>query len=359
MFVGSLTGASVVTAMLLLMVSYSDMLDPQRYPLLCCAGMTIPFFILANLLFVPLWIFVRWQRVWIPLAAFVLTYTPIRTYVPVNVHLTQSPPEGSIKVLSYNVCGYGGNYKYDQAVDTLRGYIQRINADIVCLQEGHGGNSGNGYEMMKTLYPYNDTIHVSKGPSINAMSFHTRYPIIRKERIEYQSLTNGSIAYYLQVGADTVMVINNHLESTHLSDDERQNFKEVLKGDKETHEAKSELKAIIRKLGDKMGDRADQARAVHQYVVDHRQYPVILCGDFNDTPISYVHRTIAQNLTDCYVATGCGLGISFNPKGFSFRIDNIMCSSHFKPFGCQVDDDIDVSDHYPIFCWLTLTKTMN
>lgn len=350
-FIGLLTGASVVTALLMVAVGYSDRLDPASFPLLACSGMFFPFFILANIFFLIVWIFVRWKRVWIPLAGFLLAYVPVRTYFPINIR--SEAPEGCIKVVSYNVCAFGGNYKYENAPDTVAGYLKRLDADIVCLQEDMDGNGRNGYEKMKELYPYNDTVHVSVSPLvINAVGIHTRFPIIRKERIVYDSSTNGSVAYFLQVGTDTVLVINNHLESTHLSNDMRQRYKEVLKGEMEQKDAEAEMHSIFGKLGESMAKRAPQADAVSRFVESHGQYPVILCGDFNDTPISYARHTIARNVTDCFVSSGCGLGLSYNQKGFTFRIDNIMCSSHFEPYGCQVDDVMDASDHYPIFCWL-------
>ena len=63
---------------------------------------------------------------------------------------------------------------------------------------------------------------------------------------------------------------------------------------------------------------------------------------------------MAELLTDCYVATGRGIGLSYNQKGFYVRIDNIMCSDDFKPLGCKVDSKITASDHYPIYCWLKM-----
>lgn len=347
-----LTGASVVAALLLLLVGYSDRFDPASFPKLACLGMFFPFALIVNLLFVPIWIFVRWQRLWIPVAALVLAYVPIRTFIPINFFSEKELPEDGICVVSYNVCGFGGNYKYEQAVDTVAGYLRRINANIVCIQEDHGGKGGDGFEKMKELYPYNDTIHFSNDVIFNSIGIHTRYPIIRKERLANASRSNGSIAYYLQVDEDTIIVINNHLESTHLTTDERQRYQEVLKGEVERDSAEAQMLDIMRKLASHMADRAIQARTVNEYVETHSQYPILLCGDFNDTPISYARQIVATHLTDCFVSAGCGLGLSFNLKGFNLRIDHMMCSSHFKPIRCFVDNEMDASDHYPVVCWL-------
>jgi endonuclease/exonuclease/phosphatase (EEP) superfamily protein YafD len=109
---------------------------------------------------------------------------------------------------------------------------------------------------------------------------------------------------------------------------------------------------LLEKLGSAAAKRAPEAEAVHRYIEQHSQYPTIVCGDFNDTPISYSRRTIAQGLTDCFQASGRGIGMSYNQKGFFFRIDHILCSEHFQPFNCYIDDEMDASDHYPIICWL-------
>ena len=124
----------------------------------------------------------------------------------------------------------------------------------------------------------------------------------------------------------------------------------------EREDAEEEALHIIDQLGIGMSRRSVAADSLHQYVLAHADYPIILCGDFNDTPISYTRRVVSQSLTDCFVETGMGLGLSFNQKGFNLRIDHIMCSNHFEPYNCRVDDKMDASDHYPIMCWLEKKK---
>lgn len=345
------TGASATIAVLTVLVGYSDHLHPGAHPVLACAGMTFPFFLIVNLIMFMVWLMVRWQRAWIPLLAFLLAFPAIRVYIP--LHTPSSPPPGSIKVLSYNVACYTLIDKYRNPLDTIASYLERQQADIVCLQEDVNIRL-NPEERMAAIYPYNDTVHVNipSSPLINAIGMHSRYPILRKERIDYESYGNGSVAFYLQVGDDTVIVVNNHLESTHLSESDRQRYNDMIRGGMNGEDAKAETRLLIGKLSTAMVKRAPQAEAVARYIDCHRHYPIIVCGDFNDTPISYTRLTIAQGLTDCYVESGCGPGVSFNRSGFFFRIDQMMCSDHFEPYGCYVDNDMDASDHYPVICWL-------
>ena len=353
--VNLIAGANVATILLMLLAGFSDRVNPASHPYLSVMGMTFPIFLVVNLLFLFFWLTVKWKKAWIPIVGFAAAYMPITLFMPVN--LRQDVPEGAIKLISYNVCTYGGNYKYDQGFDTVYSYLKRQNADIVCLQEDVDTWRRFVMQRYAKIYPYNDTTILHQNAlTFNGVGIHTRFPIIRKERIWYESNTNGSVAYYLQTDHDTLLVINNHLEGTHLSDEERDNYKRLLRGKMERDTAKAESMFLIDKLGRNNARRAPQADAVHRYIEAHRQYPIIVCGDFNDTPISYARRTIAQGLTDCFKETGRGLGLSFNQKGFYFRIDHILCSSDFQPYNCQVDDKMDASDHYPVVCYLKMRE---
>ena len=354
--INMVAGANIATVILMLAAGFSDRLNPTEHPILSCFGMAFPIFLIVNLLFLFFWLTFKWKKAWIPILGYLLAYVPISIYMPVN--MKQDLPEGTIKVLSYNVCQYGGNYKYEQGFDTVYNYLKRQDADIVCLQEDADTWRRFVMQRYSKIYPYNDTtILRNNAEGMNAVGIHTRFPIIRKERIWYESTANGSVAYYLKLdNGDTLLVINNHLEGTHLSKEDRDNYKRMIRGNMERDTAKEESILLLDKLTTAAVKRAPEAETVHQYIEDHRQYPIIVCGDFNDNPISYSRRTIAQGLTDCFVKSGKGLGLSYNQKGFYFRIDHILCSNHFEPYNCEIDNEIDASDHFPILCWLKMKE---
>ena len=314
-------GANAATILLMVLSGYSDRIHPQEYPTLSVMGMAFPVFLIVNLLFLFFWLTFKWKKMWIPILGFALVYVPLTVYMP--IHKTQEVPVGTIKLLSYNVCQYGGNYKYEYGFETVYEYLKDQDADIVCLQEDVDSWRRFCFQWYKKIYAYNDTtIFRNDRNGMNGVGIHTKYPILKKERIPYKSVGNGSVAYYLKIQDDTVIVINNHLEGTHLSNEDRDNYKRMLKGEMKRDTAKAETLMLIGKLGKYAVKRAPEAEAVHNYIESHRQYPIIVCGDFNDNPISYSRRTIAQGLTDCFKETGCGIGLSYNQKGFFFRIDH-------------------------------------
>jgi endonuclease/exonuclease/phosphatase family metal-dependent hydrolase len=76
-------------------------------------------------------------------------------------------------------------------------------------------------------------------------------------------------------------------------------------------------------------------------------YPIILLGDFNDTPCSYAYTTLAEDLNDSFVTAGRGLSNSFNGIYPSYRIDYILFDKHFISFDYR-RSKLDLSDHFPI-----------
>jgi endonuclease/exonuclease/phosphatase (EEP) superfamily protein YafD len=346
-------GANVATVLLMILSGYADHINPVDHPMLSCLGMVFPVFLIANLLFIFFWLTFKWTKLWIPIVGYAIVYVPLTIYMPFNAR--QEVPKGAIKLISYNVCQYGGNYKYEQGFETVFKYLETQDADIVCLQEDVDSWRRYVFNWYKKIYPYNDTTIFSKGPTtMNGVGIHTKFPIIRKERIPYKSVANGSVAYYLKAGDDTILVINNHLEGTHLSNEDRQKYQEMIKGKMEKDTARAQAFFLFEKLGTYAAMRAPEAEAVHDYIEAHKTYPTIVCGDFNDPPLTYSRRVIGQGLTDCFQKTGKGIGLSYNQKGFYFRIDHIFCSDHFTPYNCEIDNEMDASDHFPIICRLKM-----
>ena len=48
------------------------------------------------------------------------------------------------------------------------------------------------------------------------------------------------------------------------------------------------------------------------------------------------------------------LGVSYNKDRLYVRIDHILASKNLKVYDCTVDNTIHASDHYPIWCYISL-----
>lgn len=344
-------GANVASIILMLLISNADMLSPVDFPKLSNIGLLFPAILVINFFFLIFWVLVKPRGVIIPLFGFIICYGPVRRYCPVN--LPGNPPDSSIKVLSYNVWNYG-DYGDRTIPNRIVKYIKDQDADIVCLQESSENQVGTVQvdSILKPVYQYKDTAK-HKG---DFMTIFSKHPIIGKEHIEYKSKGNMSCAFKLHVKDRNIIVINNHLETTGLTLEEKEQFRELVKGDLDKDAATHTSKWLISHLGNQTSKRAPQADAVARYIAFHRGTPMIVCGDFNDTPLSYAHRVISKGLTDCFVSTGNGPGISYHHSRIFVRIDNILCTDDFEPYACKVDNSIKSSDHYPILCWLKFKK---
>ena len=352
-------GANAFTIMLMLFTGYSDHLHPAQHPLLSTTGMAFPLFLLANMAFLLFWLLFKWTKAWIPVVGFLLAYVPIRIYIP--IHPAQTVPDETIKVVSYNVCSYSQDAQnQNEGVEIVANYLSDSKVDIACIQEDNDTWRKNVFDTYrKKGYTYNDTLVLSCNEmSFNCLGIHTRYPIIRRERISYSTtVNNGSGACWLKIGSDTVIVVNNHFESCHLSQEDRAQYRQILKGQMDRDSVRTESQLLMVKLAEANAKRSLQIDRVCDYVRQYvDRYPVILCGDFNDNPLSYSHHAMSQVLTDCFGTTGRGIGLSYNQKAFSFRIDHIFCSPDIQPFNAQIDTEIHVSDHYPIHCFLKIGR---
>ena len=344
---------NIILVLLMLLVGNIGRLNPVDYPSLANLGLGFPILLVFNLVFLGVWCFCRLRSIWLPLLGFILCYGPIRTYSPFN--FPEDKPHGSIKVLSYNVFMFSSWDEPHGAKNPIVDYIVKSKADIVCLQEAQArlDNGDQIYSTLKTHYPY-FKLMIKKHPGADYIVLLSKYPVLWQDTIPYGSSSNQSVAYMLDIKGTKTLVVNNHFESNGLSSGDKEGFKTLVKGELKTDEAKRQSVHLIKKLGDVSARRAPQAEAVARFVKKYldKQIPVILCGDFNDSPLSYTHHVISKELNDCYVESGNGPGISYHKSGMYFRIDHIFCSDDFESYGAKVDNSVTTSDHYPIYCWL-------
>ena len=153
---------------------------------------------------------------------------------------------------------------------------------------------------------------------------------------------NSAMWVDIAVRKDTIRVFNNHLQTTQIDENDRKFLRteplsDTLRNDK--------AKGIARKLKRNFMKRAEQADSVALRIHDGTPR-VIVCGDFNDTPMSYVYRTMARGLRDAF--RECGSGYSHTFRGFynTLRIDYVL-SGGFEPLSYEVLP-VDYSDHHPV-----------
>jgi endonuclease/exonuclease/phosphatase family metal-dependent hydrolase len=357
--------ANILFSGVMLLTAYSPYISPAQHPYLSLTGLVFPLFVIINLLFIPLWIVIRRSRfLWVSVVAVLLCIGQVHTYCPVNFRTpVDELPEGSIKLLSYNIMAFDGASKRN-GTNPILNYLKESKADIICLQEYNTIESPDFLSRKEvdealSMYPYHSVMPVGtqKGYS-NQLACYSKFPILSARKIDYHSEYNGSIIYELKWGDDTLTLINNHLESNRLTKADKAIYEQMLalsevERKERTEQMTSGAKLLAGKLVEATKIRAAQVDSVAKTIAANRHPYLLVCGDFNDTPISYTHRVLKQGLNDAFVDSGCGLGISFNQNKFYFRIDHILTGKRWKAYNCTVDTSIKDSDHYPIWCYLS------
>jgi len=232
-----------------------------------------------------------------------------------------------------------------EAKKAMLQYINRLDADIVCLQEVLVYKTGERLTlpalreaMRQYPYTYYDFKRYNSRRQFGNVVF-SRYPLINKQTIRYESASNISSQCDVVVGSDTLRLVVNHLESFRL--DEKDFSLDSLTVN---HFRESSLN---RKLTSTNKLRRKQVVAVRR-AIQESPYPVVAVGDFNAIPLSLVYWTMNLGLRDCFAESSFGrYGATYQRYGIGIRIDYIFTSRELHPQACRVEQ-VKYSDHFPV-----------
>ncbi|MDY3090248.1 MAG: endonuclease/exonuclease/phosphatase family protein [Porphyromonas sp.] len=350
---------TLVAVGLYLLAAMAPYIPPARIELVALMGMFFPFFLGGMILATLYWILrLNWRMLLALMAVYALSWGSLSAYFPINrsaTHevLSKQGEAKPLKVLSYNVCAFGFARHSVRKPNRCLLYLRSSEADIICLQEAlTAGDSQWGVteEQIKAYlggkYPYIETIAAQGGGS--RLMILSRYPISEGERIDIDSRANGAAAWTVDIEGRPTKVINLHLESFRLPPSTGEEYmKLVAEG-----EGFALKDAMQSRLGPVFLQHNYQANRIHEYITKTGSERTIVCGDFNDTPVSYAVGKIGKGLTNAFTKAGNGLGISFRSRYFRVRIDHILVGAAFTPLLTEVDVSARGSDHYPIYTYI-------
>ena len=329
-------------------------LDPNTYGWLCLIGYAFPIFLIATIAFLFVWVIIKKRFILISFIGLLVAYHSVTLYFPINKATADNElPDSLITLLTYNTCGWGRmpttpdkELTNEEKCEVLVDFLKEQNADIVALQEAP---KVDYVQPIYDLYQYSDTAVVADG-GVN-LTLLSRYPVTNKQDLKIESKGNTAVAFWLNVKGREVIVISTHLETMHFSINERTQFSEMVHGNrKEKDSIRSTSHTILGKIYSATKTRAKQAQRIAQFIEEHKDKPILIMGDFNDIPHSYVHDKICGDFTDCHAATGFGPGYTYTHYAIRERIDYIICTREFTPYNFKVLNNINLSDHLPVTC---------
>lgn len=349
--------SNLVAAFFMLITLLGSILSPEKFILPAYFALGFPIILIVNVGFVIFWLLARKWTFLLSLSLLLLSASEIKDSFPVHIGKTAEIHEATrpIHILSYNMMMSGKLKKHTRKrPNKVIQYILDTNADIVCLQEfmvSFKDEYITHADMLRIFsnYPYKHICYSKEQVTkMTGIATFSKFPIINQQRIYYTSNANLSIYTDIRVQGRTIRVVNNHLESNRLTENDKA-MPEKLKDKFDAENLTGITLHFSKKLGTAYKLRAMQADIVAKSISES-PYKVLVCGDFNDVPVSYAYTKVKGKLKDAFSETGTGFGWTFNQKFYGFRIDYVLYdSTAFKPVKFYADK-VKYSDHYPVLC---------
>ena len=347
-----LLAVNIVAALLLIFSCYGSILAPiGKWPFASLSGLAFPFLYLLNFMFLILWLLTWKKGALVPLTTILICLIPTLRYFPLHLSKSRNVNEPYITVISYNTEGLGIDDNNDWTLNNpVLNYILELDADMVFMQEVPREviNKALRDKNITSIYPY---VGVSSASTSEA--YLSKYPVVGNETIDFENTSNGCLYLKILVGSDTLAVYNCHLQSNKLKDTEIYEYQKFIKNPTDSTHYKVSKK-VVKNLLESTAQRAGQARMIADRARKETAKYMIVCGDFNDTPLSYSHRLFNRFMRDAYAQSGVGMGITYHEYKLYYRIDHIFCSKNITPLHTWIDRTQKDSDHYPVISKIRL-----
>lgn len=334
-------------------------IHPETFWLLPFFGLAYPVIICCTILLLLYWAFLRSRWFFTVLGVILLGG---------NLHfrtlaVTFSPPlageaDSTWRVMSYNVRLFDvyNESKTERLAsrNAIISYIDKMQPDVLCFQEFYHQDAPTSFSTKDTLIrllkikDYHERYsHKLNGRQNFGICMLSRYPMIDKGNVTFESGQTDNYCVYADIvkGEDTIRFYNIHLQSIKLQKNDYAMFGEE---NKQAGEKESTFSLLMEKLRIAYPKRADQARKVVEHM-ESSPYPVIICGDFNDTPLSYVYNQFNKLLTDSFRESSRGIGITYVGRVPAGRIDYIFHTPDLAAHNFIIQKKAH-SDHRAVFC---------
>ena len=340
----------------MLMAYLAPSVNPARMVLPALFGLAYPYLLMLHLAFLCYWLIRLKKEILISILVILLGWNHLNNLIPLNLRPSEIPVNSSqdkyLKALSYNVRGFN-IYQWSrepEAKKEIFEFLESQEPQLVCFQEyftsEKSGQTHAQISRQLDYLPFSAVYYTADPANRNGFGIATfsKHPILKKSRIPFNSSFNAAMYTDILFRSDTIRIFNIHLQSIRFQEDNYA-FIDTARF-KYSNEQISEIRAIGSRLKTAFTLRAEQAKVIASYIKDS-PHPVVVMGDFNDTPQSYAYRKIKKGLDDSFRKAGRGFGNTYAGELPSFRIDYIMygpplLSAEFNRI------KTDHSDHYPI-----------
>lgn len=351
-------------AVIALLLSYlSVRVDPAVFWPLALFGIAYPYILLANILCILWWLIFRRKRMLPSLIAILLGWGYVGDFFQLK-GTTAAPAavRTPFTLMSWNVRLFDlYNWTHNQQTrDEMMELIRVEDPDILCMQEFLNVGPGNPLMVKDSLlssYRFTAcadayTVHARGDHYIGIAIFSTK-PIVAQGTIHFpDELNNLCLWADIAMGNDTVRVYTAHLASLRFGDQDYRFIKDLEQGGGRDSLTTAGSRILGRMQNGFIRRSVEVAKLVAH--METSPWPVVYCGDLNDTPMSYSYHLLRKaGLDDAFTESGQGIGNTYIGDVPSFRIDHILHGPQFRSWGFRTLPD-ELSDHHAITCALGL-----
>jgi endonuclease/exonuclease/phosphatase family metal-dependent hydrolase len=317
-------------------------LAPKIFPLLSVFTLFMPLFFLANVLFFLYWGIQFKKRMILSGIVLLVGITFFNKFYKFSSKEFQESDK-DFTVMSYNVRLFNV-FKWldrDDVPDAILEFINSENPDILCIQEySHSAN------IDLKVYPYKYVLMEGKQIKTGQAIF-SKFPIIDQGNIVFPDSNNNVVFADIKKGKDIIRVYNMHLQSIKISPD----VNEISDNIDAINQKKSRF--LIHRISKAFKKQQEQATIFNEHKKDCI-YPIIICGDMNNSAFSYVYRNIKGKLKDSFEEAGKGFGATYKFRYYPARIDYIFADEAIEVKQFESFPEFQNSDHFPIMAKLTM-----
>jgi endonuclease/exonuclease/phosphatase family metal-dependent hydrolase len=249
--------------------------------------------------------------------------------------------EKDFTVMSYNVRLFN-LFEWldrDDVPEEILRFINDKNPDLLCIQE----YSSSAHIDLK-VYPHKYIL--MEGNKIKTgQAIFSKFPIIDQGNIVFPNSNNNVIFADIKKGKDIIRVYNMHLQSIKISPD----VNEISENIDGINKEKSQM--LFYRISKAFKQQQQQAEIFKEHKKDCK-YPIIICGDMNNSAFSYVYRRIKGKLKDSFEEAGKGFGETYKFRYYPARIDYIFADDKMTVKKFESFSEFENSDHYPIMAKL-------
>lgn len=299
----------------------------------------LPGLIILNAVLLVYWLLRRhWLHALLPVVTIACCIPYIGTLYQFRSVDKTVESQAGLKIATYNVCLFNRETSGFMAQDILA-EMRRQKVDVLCMQEYSevSGDKKNS-ESYKEYFPY-----MAKGRS--DMVIYSRFPIKDTQKMLFDDTNNSAMWADVDYKGEVIRIFNVHLQTTGINGTL---YHAARLRSQSLEVGNNRLVQTI--FGNYMLGMLFRSGQAIEVANEKRrsEKPVILCGDFNDIPYSYVYNTMLGNMVDGFKECGGGWAHTFRGGKKAVRIDYIFHDKSLKGL-TYYQSGLTYSDHYPVF----------